>query len=216
MGARQQSNFPDLVATISAATGEPLATLNWRVRRLREAGLIGGGEDTTATIDDAVAILLAIMLPHSTPEAVRIVPDLLDLPLVSIVFSSWDGQAGVNWGADQGTADAVPKRLGDFLRHMIERWPEQVTAINPTRLCVSSGRGTGFVCLEFNSIDDPRSSGSIGFGLGLIHPPVGEPPARLDRGAHIPATPIFETLFNFFAVHRPQSVAALGADAMTA
>ena len=200
MGNRK---FSDLLAVISATTGEPAGTVGYRARRLRESGQVSSAPDGAATIDDAIVVLIGCMLPGSGAEAERSTPIILQLPLIGCAYSALEKNSQFAWGQAL-TAESlpgVPQNLFDFLRELLSSWGalDATGYVTVTGFRVGGGVGNRFAEAHFKFIDgDGRDvSGMATFGTGENRAPDDAPLARIDRSAYIPAV-IFGKIADFF------------------
>ena len=183
---------PILIQTLSDSLGLERRVVDWTARQLRENGLLPTGRRgpngaAEVTVEHAVNLLLALMVPQSPRSAPDSVKLYRDLPLRMLTKDS--------------EVAACPATLGNWLDAIVGSWqPKLPHGLSPTALYIAA-EPNAHAWVGLNSLADHAGSsfrGSCYFGVDPDIP--GWPPllgdgrvVHLGRYAMVPAG-IFDVL----------------------
>ncbi len=201
-------NMDDLTATLTEALGLPLRLVNETAKHLREGGILLDDPGADAAPEQAVTLLLGLMVapePKDAPDCVRLYRQLpFDRAARCELLE--DGRFG--WNDIDDTEPVVDdfrclgENFGSFLASLIQAYNiASTTNLEPGEIIVGGGLGTASATVSFLVLADGVNVGGLArFSLeplGGDRHPDDAPQARLDCYASVPGS-IFAVMRKFF------------------
>ena len=213
----------ELCNVLADALGIEREVVDETVHHLRETKMLPDGEDTTATVDHAVTLLIALMGapgPEDAPDSAQLYAQL-PLDRVMRCESMSDGRFESIHVPDTDPfvedLSQFGTTFGTFLAGLVSAFNEAPEVdIEPGEIIVGGGLGTATASINILALaDSVNVGGTVKFSLapmGGDQMPDDAPAARLDRYTIVPG-PIFAVFRKFFgSADGPRKVVLSRAD----